>query len=68
MSTKTVFLLGVCVGAAILIVKAVKPLGAYALARGIVAYEAACDAAETSRDAIEDSLRRVKARRKRRAG
>ncbi|GAB4330781.1 MAG: hypothetical protein Kow0099_01570 [Candidatus Abyssubacteria bacterium] len=63
MSTKTVFLLGVCVGAAILIVKAVKPLGAYALAGGMVAYEAACDAVEASREALEDSVRRVRARR-----
>ena len=51
MTTKTTLLvLGACAGAAIVIAKAARPLAAYALAGGMLAYETACDAVEGSRD------------------
>ena len=61
--TKTAaFLLGVCAGAAIsLIVKAARPLGNYAIAGGMIAYEAACDATESPREAISASAERIRA-------
>jgi len=53
----TFFLAGVCIGAALpLIVKAVKPLGAYALAGGMIAYEAACELIEASEDVMRVSI------------
>jgi hypothetical protein len=63
MTTRTTFfLLGVVAGAtAPVIVKAARPLAAYALAGGMLAYEVACDALESSRDAyrtIEKTFRR----------
>ncbi len=57
----TFFLLGVFVGAAVpLIVKAVRPLGAYALAGGMIAYEAVCEAVESSGEALSASIRRAR--------
>ena len=62
MTKTTVFLLGICAGAAIpLILKAAKPLHAYAVAGGMLAYEAACDATEDSREALSASAKRIRA-------
>lgn len=56
----TFFLLGVCVGAAVpLIIKVVRPFGAYALAGGIIAYEAVCEAVESSGEALSASIRKA---------
>jgi len=64
-SKTTLFLAGVCVGAALpVIVKAVKPLGAYALAGGMLAYENACDAIEASGDFLRDSVDEARQNRK----
>jgi hypothetical protein len=53
----TFFLAGVCIGATLpLIVKAVKPLGVYALAGGLIAYEAACELIEASEDVMRVSI------------
>lgn len=53
----TFFLAGVCIGAALpLIAKAARPLGAYALAGGMIAYEVACELIEASEDIIWKSL------------
>lgn len=61
MSKTTLFLLGVCVGAAVpLIMKAMRPLYAYAVAGGMIAYEAACDAAEGARDTLSASARKTR--------
>ena len=61
MKKSTVFLLGACAGAAIpLIAKASRPLGAYAIAGGMIAFEAACDAAESSREALSASARKIR--------
>ncbi len=61
MPKTTLFLLGVCVGAtAAIIAKAARPLSAYALAGGMIAYEAACDATESSRDALSASAEKVR--------
>ncbi len=61
MKKPTFFLLGVFAGAAIpLIAKASRPLGTYAIAGGMIAFEAACDAAESSRDALSASARKIK--------
>jgi hypothetical protein len=62
MSKSTLFLLGVVAGAAIpLILKAAKPLHAYAVAGGLLAYEAACDATEDAREAISASAKKIRA-------
>lgn len=62
MTKTTVFLLGVCAGAAIpLIAKAARPLGTYAIAGGMIAYEAACDATEDSREALSASAKKIRA-------
>lgn len=62
MTKTTVFLLGVCAGAAIpLIARAARPLGAYAIAGGMIAYEAACDATENSREALSVSAKKIRA-------
>jgi hypothetical protein len=60
MTTKTTFLLlGVCIGAAApLIAKAARPLAAYALAGGMLAYETACDAIESSKEAYLDRFKK----------
>ena len=53
------FMLGACVGvAAVLSAKAVRPLGAYAIAGAMIAYEAACEAAENSKDALSSSRKK----------
>lgn len=53
------FLLGACVGAAAaLSAKAIRPLGAYAIAGAMIAYEAACEAAENSIDALSSSRKK----------
>ena len=57
----TFFLLGVCVGAALpVIIRAARPVGAYALAGGMIAYEAACDALEASEDVLRASAGKVR--------
>jgi hypothetical protein len=62
MTRTTVFLLGVAAGAAIpLILRAAKPLHAYAVAGGMLAYEAACDATEDSREALSASAKKIRA-------
>jgi hypothetical protein len=56
----TIILLGVCVGAAApIIIKAARPLAAYAIAGGMLAYEVACDAIETSRDRYRASIKKT---------
>jgi uncharacterized membrane protein len=61
MTKTTMFLLGACAGAAIpLVLKAAKPLYAYAVAGGMIAYEAACDATEDSREALSASAKKVR--------
>lgn len=61
MTKTTFFLLGICAGAAVpLIARAAKPLGAYAIAGGMIAYEAACDAGENSRDFLSASTKRIR--------
>jgi hypothetical protein len=65
MNRTTVFLLGVCAGvAAPLIAKVVRPLSVYAVGGGMIAYEAACDAAEASRDTISASAKKIRRRLK----
>lgn len=65
MTTKTtMFLLGVCVGAAApVMVKAARPLAAYALVGGMLIYESACDAIESSREFSRSSLKRARRRK-----
>ena len=66
MTKTTLFLFGICAGAAVvLIARAARPLGAYALAGGMIAYEAACDAAEGSRDAFSTSSEIIRGKLKR---
>lgn len=62
MTTKTTFfLLGVCLGAAApVLARAARPLAAYALVGGMLAYEAACDAIESSRERYRSSLKRAR--------
>ena len=60
------FLLGIGTGAAaVLTAKASRPLGAYAVAGGMLAYEAACNAAEGSRDTLSASSERIRDKLKR---
>ncbi len=60
MTKSTLFLVGVCVGAAAaLVTKAMRPAWAYALAGGMIAYETACDAAESSMDKLSDSAEKL---------
>lgn len=57
----TLFLLGVCVGAAApLMAKALKPLGVYAFAGGMIAYEVACDVIEDSKEALRESFENIR--------
>jgi hypothetical protein len=59
MTTRTtIFVLGACAGAALLIAKAARPLAAYALAGGVLAYETACDAVEASREFYRSSVKK----------
>ena len=60
MTAKSIFfMLGACVGAAaVLSAKAIRPLGAYAIAGAMIAYEAACEAAENSKDARSSSRKK----------
>lgn len=61
MTKFTLFALGVFAGAAVVVLsKAARPLGAYAFAGGMIAFEAACDAAESSRDALSASTRKIR--------
>ena len=62
MTTKTtLFLLGVCVGVALpLLARAVRPLGVYALAGGMIAFEAVCDMFENTADAMSASMRKAR--------
>jgi hypothetical protein len=61
MKKSTVFLLGAGAGAAIsLIARASRPLWAYAIGGGMIAFEAACDAAENSREALSESARKIR--------
>jgi len=61
MTKTTVFLLGVCASlTAAIVIKAARPLGAYALAGGIIAYETACDVAESSRESLSASAEKVR--------
>lgn len=63
MKKSTLFMLGLSAGAAtVLVVKAARPLGAHAIAGGMIAFETACDAAEGSRDALSASARKIQAR------
>lgn len=58
---RTVFLVGVGAVVAIHLLKEVaKPVGAYVLGRGIIAYETACEVLESSGDAVRDSIGRVR--------
>ena len=58
MTTRTtVLVLGACAGAALLIAKAARPLAAYAVAGGMLAYETACDAIEESRELYRTSVK-----------
>ncbi len=58
---RTVVLVGVGAVVAIhLLKKAAKPVGAYLLGRGIIAYETACEALESSGDAIRNSIEKVR--------
>jgi len=69
MARTTVLLLGVAAGAAIsLVIKKAKPLHAFAVAGGMLAYEAACDATEDTREAISESARKIRAAMKKRSG
>jgi hypothetical protein len=69
MATKTkVLLLGMGVGAAVILIrKAARPIGAYALTRGIIAYETACEVIENSGEAVKTSIRKMKGAFKRHA-
>ena len=72
-SKTALFLAGVCVGAALAaIAKAARPLGAYALSGGMLAYESACDAIEASEDflraSVEEARKTMKARKARDVG
>ncbi len=61
MTRTTLFLVGVCVGAAVpVILKAVRPYGAYALAGGLLAYESLCDAAESAGEAVSVTVRNAR--------
>ena len=57
----TFFLAGVCIGAMLpLAVKAVKPPGIYAVAGGMLAYEAGCELIEASEDVLRASVDRTR--------
>ena len=62
MTTKaTLFLIGACIGAATpLIIRAARPLAAYALAGGMLAYEVACDAIEHSQETYKKAAKRMR--------
>jgi uncharacterized membrane protein YebE (DUF533 family) len=61
MTKSALFLLGIGAGAAVvLIAKAARPLGAYAIAGGMLAYEAACSATEGPLDAIASSSEKIR--------
>jgi len=58
---RTAVLVGVGAVVAIhLLKKVAKPVGAYMLGRGIIAYETACEAIESSGDVIWDSIGKIR--------
>jgi len=61
MKTRNALLLfGIGAGVAVpLIVKAARPLAAYAVAGGMIAYEAICDAMESSQEALSASIKKA---------
>lgn len=69
MTTRTTFLLlGIGVGAVVLLIrKAAGPLGAYAIAGGMIAYETACDAIEYSGETLSASTGKIRRRLRRQA-
>ena len=57
---KVLLLLGIGVGvSAPIIAKAARPLAAYAVAGGMIAYEAICDAMESSKEVLSASIKRA---------
>ncbi len=65
---RTVVLVGVAAVVTIhLLKKVAKPVGAYVLGRGILAYETACEVLENSSYAVRDSIGKLRRGLKRQA-